>query len=337
MKISIAKYSDLNKISNFIKKNWNKNHILSTNKFFFSYIYKNNKKLNFILCKDNKSSLIGILGFIKSSYTNNGSIWTTMWKVKKKMTILLGLKMLLKLCNNKKYLNVMSVGINSKTVEIYKYLNFKTGKLNHHFIPNLNYKKKIISKIPKNLIINNFIKVSKNLVTKEISLNEIKNKFFFDKFKNINPYKDYLYVKKKFFYHPINKYKFYGLINKNEIMCFIVLRTQKYKTSKCIRIFDFYGKEIYLKYIVNYLVNTDEFKSSEYLDFYSYGLKEKTLNNAGFFNKKKFENNIIIPDLFGPFLKKNNDVLFFVNKKKVNNLRIFRADGDQDTPVNIKV
>jgi hypothetical protein len=334
LKISIAKYSELYEISKFIKYNWNKNHILATNKIFFSYIYKNNKKLNFVTCRNNTNSLVGILGFIKSSYTDYTSIWTTMWKVKKEIEIMSGLKMLLKLCENKKYIFVMSVGINNKTIDIYQYLKFKTGKLNHHFIPNQNLKKKIISKIPKSLVIKNFAQLSNNFEVKQVTLKEIKKKFIFKKLNNFNPYKDYLYVKRKFFNHPINNYKFYGLVYKNEILCFVILRIQNYKTSNCMRILDFYGKERYLKYITSYLMNSKEFKSSEYLDFYNYGLNEKYLKEAGFLNKKNFKKNLVIPDLFGPFLKKNTDVLFFINKKKINNVRIFRADGDQDTPIN---
>ena len=77
-----------------------------------------------------------------------------MWMVKKKTSPMLGIKMLMKLIRNKKYNNVMSVGINKKTIEIYNYLGFHTGKLNHYFIPNLITNKKVISKIPKK----NFIK-----------------------------------------------------------------------------------------------------------------------------------------------------------------------------------
>ena len=68
----------------------------------------------------------------------------------------------------------MSVGINNKTIDIYKYLKFKTGKLNHHFIPNQNLKKKIISKIPKSLVMKNFAQLSNNFEVKQVTLKEIK-------------------------------------------------------------------------------------------------------------------------------------------------------------------
>lgn len=332
MKISIAKFSDQKKISNFIKKNWDKNHILAKNKFYFNYLYQKGEKLNFLICKDKKNNLIGILGYIQSSSTKPISIWTTMWMVKKNTNLMVGIQMLLKLINYKKFLCIMSLGINKKTVEIYKYLKFKTGVLNHHFIPNNRLKKKTISKIPNN-IKNKIIKVSdKNLVVKEIDIYEIKNKFKFKKYQNVYPFKDLNYVKKKFYDHPINRYKFCGVYRKNELISFLIFRIQGLEKSKCIRILDFYGKETYLKYLTNYIINSADYEASEYIDFYNYGLREKSLKDAGFLKKNEFGDKIIIPDFFNPFKKKNRDIYFFINKKNKYKFRFFKGDGDQDRP-----
>ncbi len=337
MKIYQAKINELNDISNFIRKNFKKkNHILATNKSYFSYLFKSKKKLNFIICRDNSNSLIGILGFINSSYTSNISIWTSMWMVKKKAPPMLGIKMLMKLIKNKKYNNIMSVGINKKTLEIYNYLGFYTGKLNHYFIPNLITNKKVISKIPKKKFKKKKIKILKNVKTSEIFFEDIKNMFNFKIKKKEGLYKDFKYFKKKFFDNPINNYRFFGVITKKKILSFAVLRLQKYKTSKCLRILDFYGNQNFLKNITHYLLDTKEFQNSEYLDFYNYGFKKRNLDSAGFYNVANYSKKLIIPDLFGPFIKKNNEVFFFINRNKIKNIQIFRVDGDQDMPVNKK-
>ena len=83
-----------------------------------------------------------------------------------------------------------------------------------------------------------------------------------------------------------------------------------------------------------FLLNTKEFRKSEYIDFYNYGFEKRSLYNAGFYEVSNYKKQLIIPDLFGPFIKKNNDVFFFTNKKTTKNIQIFRADGDQDMPVN---
>ena len=38
---------------------------------------------------------------------------------------------------------------------------------------------------------------------------------------------------------------------------------------------DFYGKQNFLKYITNFLLNTKEFRKSEYIDFYNYGFEKE--------------------------------------------------------------
>lgn len=332
MKISVAKFLDKKKISNFIKKNWDKNHLLVKHKSYFNYLYKQGEHLNFLIYKDKKNNLIGILGFIKSSLTKPISIWTTMWMVKKNTNLMIGVEMLLKLIKSKKFSCVMSLGINKKTVEIYKYLKFKTGVLNHHFIPNNKIKIKKISKIPNNIKIKIFNFSNEKLLVKEIFINEIKDKFQFKKYVNIYPFKDFNYLKKKFFDHPINKYKFYGTFRNNELISFLILRIQEVKKSKCMRILDFYGKETHLKYLINYLINSTDFKYSEYIDFYNYGFNEKSLKDSGFLNKNDYGDKIIIPDFFNPFKKKNRDIYFFINKKNKCKFRFFKADGDQDRP-----
>ena len=87
---------------------------------------------------------------------------------------------------------------------------------------------------------------------------------------------------------------------------------------------DFYGKQNFLKYITNFLLNTKEFRKSEYIDFYNYGFEKRSLYNAGFYEVSNYKKQLIIPDLFGPFIKKNNDVFFFTNKKTTKNIQIFR-------------
>ena len=43
-------------------------------------------------------------------------------------------------------------------------------------------------------------------------------------------------------------------------LSFAVVRLQKYKASKCLRILDFYGNQNFLKNITYYLLDTKEFK-----------------------------------------------------------------------------
>ena len=42
--------------------------------------------------------------------------------------------------------------------------------------------------------------------------------------------------------------------------------------------------------------------------------------------------NLIIPNYFNPYLQKNIEIYFFVDSKKIDKVRLFKGDGDQDRP-----
>ena len=132
-KILVAKNSDMKEIMNFINSYWKKNHILAKNKKIFLFQHGNKKKLNFIISKNEKNKINGIIGFIKASKDNNSDVWTSTWKVlKNSIDPMLGVR-LLEFIKKLGYRSIMSAGINLDTVGIYKYLGYSTGKLDHFF------------------------------------------------------------------------------------------------------------------------------------------------------------------------------------------------------------
>ena len=70
----------------------------------------------------------------------------------------------------------------------------------------------------------------------------------------------------------------------------------------------------------------------EYIDFVEVGLDKECLINAGFINRKEYEN-VIVPNYFEPFVQENID-LDYAYKTVVNDSRtiFFKADADQDRP-----
>ena len=70
----------------------------------------------------------------------------------------------------------------------------------------------------------------------------------------------------------------------------------------------------------------------EYIDFMCFGFDGEFLKNAGFQKINIDNNNLIIPNYFSPFIRKNIKINFFADTKHIDQLRIFKADGDQDRP-----
>jgi len=232
-----------------------------------------------------------------------------------------------------KYKSVMSNGINESSEKIYKLLGLKVGILNQHFIHNNELNNYKIAKIPKYILKKkNKIKIDNKLTFKKISLKEINQKFNFSKYSFRIPFKDYNYFKKRFFKHPVYVYDTYGTFNGKKLLSILVTRVNKFKKSSCLRIVDFYGDENTLStftYNLIYIMKSCEY---EYIDIFSLGLSEKILSKAGFIKINKKRKNIIIPNYFEPFIRRNIDIKYFTDLKNLKNLRIFKSDGDQDRP-----
>jgi hypothetical protein len=332
-KISIAKKKDANEIMDFIKKEWKKNHILAINKEYFLYEYQNKKFLNFVICRNSFNQISATLGFIKSSSNKSASVWTTMWKVSKSNgSPMLGIKMLNYL-RRKNFKSVMSIGINPRTEEIYKFLKFNVGNLNHYYIVNKGLRKYKIAKVPKNVPVGKFeFAKIKKLFFKKINTPSLLSRFDFKKYKHRLPFKDFNYFKKKFFGHPIYCYDVYGVFDKYSLLSILVTRICKYKKSTCMKIVDFYGKESTLNTFIFNLEKIMINKGHEYIDLFARGLNEKTILKAGFVKLNINKNDIIIPNYFEPFVRSNVHIKYFSDTKELKQLRIYRSDGDQDRP-----
>ena len=332
-KILVAKNSDIREIMNFINSYWKKNHILARDKKFFLFQHSNRKKLNFIISKNKKNKINGIIGFIKASKNNNSDVWTSTWKVlKNSIDPMLGVR-LLEFIKKLGYRSIMSAGINIDTIGIYKYLGYSTGKLDHFFLPNKKFIHNKIGIIPKKLKDLNFVpRKNKKYNIFKISSKNLKEKFSFSSYRLRIPFKDWNYFNSRYFLHPNFKYQIYGIFLKKKLISIIVMRDVSKKSSSILRIIDYYGEETPFKYLSDFFNSLIIVNDYEYIDLLCYGMKKKIIESAGFIEVPIKSKKIVIPNYFDPFLKKNIPIYFYVNKKLNSNLRIFKGDGDQDRP-----
>ena len=331
--ISNAKAEDADGIKKFIEKEWKKNHILAVNKNFFFYEYKNQNLLNFIISKNNNNEVNGIQGFLKSSDDENASVWTTMWSTSKfNGSPILGV-FLLNYLREQRYKSVMSIGINENTEEIYRFLGFTVNVLNQYFIPNNTLNKHKIAILPESILRNKLeIKKNEKLIFKKIALNDVYKKFDFNKYSFRLPFKNFGYFKKRFFDHPIYSYDVYGIFKESRLLSILVVRIIKYKESTCMRIIDFYGEEFTLSDFTYNLLEIMHAAGHEYIDLFTKGLDEKIILKAGFLRVDDKRNDVIIPNYFEPFVQSNTIIRYFTDAKNLENLRIYKGDGDQDRP-----
>lgn len=329
----IAKKKDIRPIMSFIKKNWDKNHILGNNYNFFCYEYLEKRQVNFLLALNSLNKKIeAIQGFIAYDKSNKhicGSITCVGNKVKKPY---LGIQTMIKMLNHIKPKTYCGIGTNEKTMVplVKKILNRHVGTMDHYYILNTNYKGYNIANISKSFK-NKTLYNSKN----QLKLFKIKNfqklneEFNFDvKYKNL-PFKSKKYIKKRYFEHPIYQYICYGLFN-YEKLCksFLITREVKLKNRKILRIIDYRGNIKYLGDIKESLLKLINDNKYEYIDLLCSGIPHKIINSSGFKFKSNKDKNII-PTYFDPFIKKNINIWYEKSDKK---LVLFKGDADSDRP-----
>lgn len=326
--IRFATLSDVDAIMDFIDVHWKKDHILATNKDFFLYEYADGEKVNFVVATENVSNeIVGLCGFIKNKKELPGSdIWGALWKVIKTGNPMLGINILEYLNENSRCRSFSSLGIAKKTLPIYDFLRYKTGKLNHYY--RLNNQDNFQVAVVKQKIILDFNKED-NYSLQRLDIFEavlpILNRIQND---TKVPYKDNWYLEKRYFNHPIYNYQVFGIKNK-QIDSVIVAREIQQNETKILRIVDFIGNPSDICGIGKELQNLIDQKGYEYIDLYCDGIANEILEKAGL--KLKDEADLtIVPNYFEPFVQENIDIYYFTTSDK--SFPIFKADGDQDRP-----
>jgi hypothetical protein len=329
--IKFANINDTDDIIKFISNYWKKNHILGKNKELFLYYYQDKNRVNFVISRDELGKINGILGFIKSASVNS-DIWAAMWKtIENNSTPMLGVELLEYLRSSNEYNILLSSGITDKTIGIYKYLGIYTDYLRQFVLINDRMKNYKIAKISDKKYLNKiqFTK-SNGYVLKVLTRDEIV--FNFEKHKGQIPYKDKGYFIKRYFKHPVYKYKIYGIIKNNKTLSLVVVRLISENGSKILRVIDFFGHEKYLQFITHDLYKILVKSKLEYIDFMCFGFDYELLLKAGFYKVDLNNPNLIIPNYFFPFAMKNTKINFYVDSCSIDSVRICKGDGDQDRP-----
>ena len=329
--LRLASLDDREDIMSFIKKNWLEEHILANNISFFDYQYKFRSDIQFIIAVNSRNMIDGILGFIQYDPNNkNQDIFLAIWKVIPNLKDnMLGIKLLQYLIKNINHMYIHCVGINKSTIGVYKFLRFNTGNLDHYAAFNKECKNQIICKPPlfiKKIKLNKkfkFIKINEI----KISLSKLKKCSFYEK---MVPFKPLKFILHRYENHPYHSYFFYEIFEKNLFSGIAVLREVNYLNSSALRIIDIIASKENISLIINDLANLIIGTKYEYIDIYASGLDNLLLCD-GNYEKISDNKNIIVPDHFSPFKKKNIEI-YFTSSYSNNKIILFKGDGDQDQP-----
>jgi len=330
----LAYESEILQVMDFLKREWGENHILANDRDMFEFQYKSYEDVNVFLMLEKKTQkIVGVNGFIVySNDANRLYISSAITKVINNLPIpMSGIELIKRFKDYTKAKAYFSSGTNPKTMIPIgkKYFGYNVGIMQQYYILNPHIKQyhicKINSKIEYNP--NNFPNKQLKFVLFD-KFSDLQQGFDFSKSYGHLPYKSGEYIKRRFFEHPIYKYKVYGLKDVNEIKAILVARIVEIENAKAIRFVDYIGDIKNLRYIGKEIINLLRIQNLEYADFLLNGVSKEIMKSSGF-NLRDNEDKNIIPTYFEPFVQENIDIWFQSSEK---DLCIFKADGDQDRP-----
>ncbi|MDB4042703.1 hypothetical protein N9507_00560 [Gammaproteobacteria bacterium] len=315
---------------NFISLYWDKNHILAHDELLFNFQYLQNRELNFVLALDLNNKIVGILGFIGyAPGMERQDISLALWKVIPNLSDpYLGVKLIHFLDEQTVVRNINCVGISKETIGIYKYLGFQTGELDHYAAFNNKCKNFEISIPPLSIkpIEHNQILKFKSvdaihpILSKLHSLEVYKHK---DYFKSI----DFLRV--KYESHPYFDYIFHEVYFQDIAKGLIVSRSVEHNGGKALRIIEVIAEDKDITKIINNFSQILSGSEYEYIDVYASGIDSIEMK-AGNFEFIDNTSEMIVPDYFDPYQKKNTEIFFMASTQE--KVFLFKGDGDQDRP-----
>jgi len=335
--VRFAVMDDIPRIKQYIHREWRADHVLYRDDVFFNYQHVNAGKVSFVLGCDSENNILGILGYINSSLANVSvleDVWLAMWKVSKDAcNPYLGLR-LLEFLRSKLTGSMFCLGIGFDTVPIYQYLRIKTGRMDHLFLLNPALKEFTIATVGEECAPNPEIK----LKISDARAVELTEKVLVEKFSsklcsNRKPKKDIEYLIWRYFKHPIYTYRCIGFIVNESLEAIAVTRIAGYANRSCVRVVDFIGDLDLLPNAMLYLRDEIVSTSHEFIDCLSFGIKSDVAVRAGLRRVDFDDDRIVIPNYLNPLLQKNVPVYFCADVLDLDDVVMFRADGDQDRPV----
>ena len=319
----------------FLQKHWRKNHIFVRNKDFLIWQHKKGFFLTYVIAKlCNK--IVGVQGYIPQSHYDSklpkGEIFLTISRSLEKIAPVIGLRIFRFIQKNlsEKFIGTLG-GWTARVANYNKYLGFTTGFMDHYLVTSpylekykiINFKKKLITPINK----------YNNCEFHEINEKFLRKKKFHNLFRHQYPKKSNIFIINRYLKHPIYKYNVFLLKKYSKPLAIMVVRKIKIAKANVLRIVDFIGKQNEFSKIGNLIIYLFKKHKSEFIDIYSYGINVKYMEKVGFIDRRKI-NNLIVPDYYEPFIRKNVNLMYgyMCKYKKKNNIRILKGDGDRDRP-----
>jgi len=343
--IELLAHQELKKFQEFIRNYWKEDHLFAKETSVFDWQHKGPDAYHCMVAKK-RGALVGVFGFIPLSHFDNQlpktQTFLSFFRALEDRGIGIGLRLFKNILKEYTREFIAGIGMTPRMVSYNEWLGFKVGIMDHHVALSPYADEFKVAKVPKNLKLQ-----SQNLPDgsqekkSSISFQKLTKKHLYDlDTKDLYlyqwPLKSDTYIKNRFMIHPVYRYEVYAISKDNMVQALCVIRPIFRKDSVVLRFVDFIGPNEAFALLHDFVLDLLKTYNAEYLDLYSYGIPSALLQEAGFINRKEVKS-LIIPNYFEPFERKNVDIrCAYKSQQTYPPVRLFKADGDQDRPNQIK-
>lgn len=332
----MANLDDVDDIMTFIREEWGQNHILAHDRELFLWQYGRTEygdrtNVNVVLMTRKSGEIIGMIGFVP--YSDNPEelhISTAITKViSRDILPLSGLELMRRQTQIVGEKANFASGTNPKTImpifeRIFKH---KVGIMQQYYMLNRKVKEFCIAIPERNRYIPDY-EISDHKLIEINVFSELDNLYDLREKNYRMSIKSSEYVKKRFFEHPVYKYRKWCIRDERGHNIGVLFgRDIQIGTAHILRIVDYRGDLKHLEKLGKALHSLMENEEYEYIDLMASDLSDLELGKAGF-ELLDPDGSTIIPHYFEPFERRNIKNHYQTNADIV----IFKADGDQDRP-----
>ena len=325
---------DVEDLMQFIDTHWKRGHILGHNRALLNWQHKcEDGTYNFLLARRG-GQLLGVLGYIPTTRYDAALgpeklVWLALWKIRDDSGVAgLGLRMLHALYRLEPAAGYAVNGINFTHPPMYRSLGYMTGELEQYFLVNPRAERKLISGEAFDVTLP--VPRPGSAVFLDMTAADLAAMPSVSFGEASVPARSPRHFSERFLEHPFYFYRVLQISVDGRARALMAVRVCEHDGTKVVRIVDFAGDETVLAECGTAVDRLLEETGAEYADFWQFGLSPNYLKSAGF--DVAGPQGPVVPTYFEPFLSARGRIVFAIKSGQDANVRIFRADGDQDRP-----
>lgn len=326
---------DIPALKRFIADHWRAGHVLSQSDELWIRDFARDDHLTVGVARDSHGELAGIFGYIPYSSDPVPDIAGSLWRVTshaQRASPMLGIRLRQFVVRSVPHRVFGAPGANVQTREVYRMLRMNWSAMDQLYWINPDVEGGRIATVPVTRP-----RVGRSADSGQVTLHRLTDpsqldRFPFERYRDVAPFKDRAYVAHRFFGYPYAAYDVHALEVGGEWSNLVVTRRVLARGSSALRVVDYYGSAGHIGAVLSGVSRLAAEMGDEYADFVCLGMRDQQgVASAGWATLDLARTDVVIPNLFDPFVAENRPIYCVWDPTSLP-YRQFKADGDQDRP-----